>query len=122
MRGPGAFVFLDWSEASVAHPFLGAVALSQRVNGYGVDLTQLRETQWDQVERAYLSRWEQSEPRDRLHEAYELARPLSALHYALSSSLFVLPSLEARWEEENMFVYYARMVLQYEDQLRGSIG
>jgi hypothetical protein len=31
--------------------------------------------------------------------------------------LFVLPSTEARWEEENMFVYYARVVLKYGSQL-----
>jgi arginase len=113
IKTPDGFVFLDWSEASVTHPFLGTIAFSERAEGYGVDLTQLRETQWDNVEDAYLTPWEQFEPRQRLHQAFALARPLSALHYALSSKLFVLPSIEARWEEENMFVYYARMVLKY---------
>jgi len=122
IKAPDGFVFFDWSEASVAHPFMGAVAFSERVEGYGVDLTQLREKEWGQLENAYLCRWEQFEPRQRLRRAYALAQPLSALHYALSSKVFVLPSIEVRWEEENMFVYYARMVLKYGNQLKAGIG
>ena len=116
------FVFLDWSEASVAHPFLGSVAFSERIQGYGVDLTQMQERGGEQLEEAYLAPWLQFESKPRLLEAYRLARPLSAAHYALSSLRFVLPSIEARWEEENMFVYYARLILEHRDELEAMIA
>jgi len=110
-------VFFDWSEASVTHPFLGSVAFSQRIEGYGVDLGDFRKVQGPKLDESYLGPWQECESEARLVEALELSRPLSALHYALSSKLFVLPSIETRWEEENMFVYYARMILDYGDQL-----
>lgn len=112
------FVF-DWSEASVTHPFLGLWAFFSRIDGFGVDLTELKEKHQNCLREAYLKPWRVFETPERLTEAFELSMPLSALHYALTCKLFVLPHLEAeaRWQEANMLVYYMRGVLSYRDKL-----
>lgn len=76
-----------------------------------MDLTALRENHLPAFEEAYLAPWTRYGDPDEIANAYALAKPLSAAYYAPSSWLYVLPGLEETWEEENMFVYYARMIL-----------
>jgi aminoglycoside/choline kinase family phosphotransferase len=76
--GPGDYLFFDWSDACVAHPF--------------VDLHTFLQEDEDQVEGglrarlrdAYLSEWSSFEPAGRLLRAWRLAEPLGALHHAVS--------------------------------------
>lgn len=76
--GPGGYLFFDWSDACVAHPF--------------VDLHTFLQEDEDQVDAglgarlrdAYLSEWSSFEPAGRLLRAWRLAEPLGALHHAVS--------------------------------------
>lgn len=68
------FVFFDWSDACVAHPFLDMIAILHEKD---VALqTRLRD--------AYLATWTQYEPMERLLELWQMAYPLCALHQAVS--------------------------------------
>jgi hypothetical protein len=71
----GKPVFFDWTDACITHPFLDMITVAF----YEKDAelrTRLRD--------AYLSIWEAYEPRERLLAAWEMAKPLMALHQAVS--------------------------------------
>lgn len=68
------FVFFDWSDASIAHPFLDMIAILHEKD----PATQSR------LRDAYLTSWTIYEPMDRLLELWQLAYPLCALHQAVS--------------------------------------
>jgi hypothetical protein len=68
------FVFFDWSDACIAHPFLDMIAILHEKD---IALqTRLRD--------AYLATWTQYEPMERLLELWQMAYPLCALHQAVS--------------------------------------
>lgn len=69
-RREGGFVFFDWTDAAVGHPFFDLISLH-----------------WQPSEAAlegYLSAWTAYEPRERLPEAWTLAKPLVAINQAIS--------------------------------------
>lgn len=68
------FVFFDWSDACIAHPFLDMIAILHEKDA--LLQTRLRD--------AYLANWTQYEPMERLLELWEMAYPLCALHQAVS--------------------------------------
>jgi Phosphotransferase enzyme family len=72
-RGDG-FVFFDWSDACIAHPFLDMIAILHEPD----PATQI------QLRDAYLANWTRYEPMERLLELWQLAYPLCALHQAVS--------------------------------------
>jgi aminoglycoside phosphotransferase (APT) family kinase protein len=80
-RGPKGYLFFDWTDACVAHPFLD-LATIRRGTGF-VDATDEAELR-ERLRRAYLPEWAAFEPPRRLAEAWELAAPLGALHQAVS--------------------------------------
>ena len=104
------FIFFDWTDSCVAHPFfsLGALAPDQdympTVPGAALCLRD-----------AYLREWADYGAEWELLKAFELAQPLGFLHSALTHYKYVLPGLEpkARWEMENMVGFYLRLVLEY---------
>jgi hypothetical protein len=69
-KGPAGYLFFDWTDACVAHPFLDMITVFHEKDGA------LRD--------AYLAEWTRFEPPDRLRRAWELAEPLGALHHAVS--------------------------------------
>lgn len=72
-RGTG-FVFFDWSDACVAHPFLDMIAILHEKD---IALqTRLRD--------AYLAAWTPYESPARLLALWQLAYPICALHQAVS--------------------------------------
>jgi aminoglycoside phosphotransferase (APT) family kinase protein len=79
--GPGRYLFFDWTDACVAHPFLDLPTI-RRGTAFADDEDddRLRERLRD----AYLGEWAAVEPPDRLARAYQLAAPLGALHQAVS--------------------------------------
>jgi hypothetical protein len=80
-RRPGSYLFFDWTDACVAHPFLD-LATIRRGTAFvdAADEAELRE----RLRQAYLPEWASFEPPGRLARAWELAAPLGALHQAVS--------------------------------------
>ena len=78
------FVFFDWTDACVAHPFfdLSHMLLETRL------LTDPNVAH-DRLLEAYLDVWTHCEPKHRLRQAWTLARPLAALHQAISFQYMV---------------------------------
>lgn len=73
-RRGAAFVFFDWSDACVAHPFLDMIAILHEKDA--AVQTRLRD--------AYLVAWTPYESPARLRELWQLAYPICALHQAVS--------------------------------------
>jgi aminoglycoside phosphotransferase (APT) family kinase protein len=97
--GGGRYLFFDWGESAVAHPFftltvtLRSVAYSMELDEGGPEIARLREV--------YLEPWERYAPRDRLRTAFPLARRLGMFNRALTwhhvvSSLADGPDKEAQ--------------------------
>ncbi len=69
-----AFVFIDWTEACVAHPFMDAFMI------YNEEDAQVRNWMRD----AFLPAWTDFEPMDRLRELWSLCGVTHAMHHAVS--------------------------------------
>lgn len=80
--GSGRYIFTDWSDSSVGHPFftmlvtLRATAYWLRLDEAGPELRQMRD--------AYLEPWTRYETREKLIDALELAYRLGMVNRALS--------------------------------------
>lgn len=79
-RTPEQFIFFDWTDACLAHPFLDLIDILHE--GDAAIRGQLRD--------AYLSMWLDFEPMERLLEMWQIAYPLCALHQAVSYQHIVL--------------------------------
>jgi aminoglycoside phosphotransferase (APT) family kinase protein len=71
----GEYLFFDWTDAAVSFPFLDLFVLYFEF-GKEADAPRLRD--------AYLQAWREDETPARLLEAWELVRPLCALHHSVS--------------------------------------
>jgi len=78
-RSRDGFVFFDWTDACISHPFLDLVTLVNHTEPIETLTTQNR----IQIE-AYLSCWTQYAPLEQLWEAWRISRPLGALHQMIS--------------------------------------
>jgi hypothetical protein len=102
-------VFFDWSDSSLAHPFLSValfLALADEAGSLPPELggsMRLRD--------AYLEEWALQEPAKNLITAFELARQVMPLHLALLYHRSILPRIEAQWELINMVPFYLRKLL-----------
>lgn len=100
---PG-FLFPDWSEPCVTHPFFRlAHAVITGKNPDGAAQTRARER--------YLASWVSFHAPARLREAFDLSCILAPLHYA-SAFYFLEPAnAETQWEMDGGLSYYLRKVL-----------
>jgi hypothetical protein len=104
----GGYVFFDWSDCSVAHPFL-SIYIPLRWSRYllefdGPSLNRLRD--------AYLAPWTAYAPMERLLAAFPLACRLAKLSRALTWRGFVAGmEPDARWEYADSAPYFLRMFL-----------
>jgi hypothetical protein len=73
-RRDGGYVFFDWTDACVMHPFLDMIAIAYADDAE--DREPLRE--------AYLAEWAAVAPYEQLLRAWRLAEPLAALNQAIS--------------------------------------
>jgi len=71
---PGGYVFFDWTDASVGHPFLDLVTFVWD------DGDELRRPVVD----AYLAEWAAVAPPDRLRRAWRTVEAVGSLHHAIS--------------------------------------
>ena len=74
-RGEQGYLFFDWSDSCIAHPFVDMIA---PYFFYDDAATQA------QMRDDYLTQWSEWESMDRLLEVWRLAKPLAALHQAVS--------------------------------------
>jgi len=72
--GAAGYLFFDWSDASVTHPFLDL----------GDILHEADPAIRDRLRDSYLAVWTEYEPIERLEEMWRMALPLCALHLAVS--------------------------------------
>jgi hypothetical protein len=86
----GDYLFFDWTDASIGFPFLDLFLLYFR-DDEGTDPTRGRD--------AYLEIWRDYETPARLLELWELAKPLCALHHAISY-LTILSNIEPLARDE----------------------
>lgn len=111
----GNYIFFDWTDGCISYPFFDLFLLSRENNQrslkmwlYGLLTRKSREHEWDQ----YLSQWEHYEPKERLLDAWKIARPLAALHYAVT--LQSMRHILRKEEEVNSTVpYFLRYVINY---------
>ena len=88
-------VFLDWSEASIAHPFFSAAAFLS----YAVWLRPDIQSQKRSLTSAYLARWSKYAPQQRLFELWMLIELIAPVYFALSLWQVICASPTApEWE------------------------
>lgn len=103
-RPADSYLFFDWTDACITHPFFDTISIFQSETP-GVE-ARLRDV--------YLSLWTDYEPMDRLHAAWGLAKPLSALHQAVSYQ-YLIHSLEEIRKDElfSGLPYWLRKLLEW---------
>ncbi len=113
----GNYIFFDWTDGCIAHPFFDLFLLSRENNQKSLRMwlenlliRQSREHEWDQ----YLSQWSHYETKERLLDAWEIARPLAALHHAITYQN-MRHILEVRNKQEviSAVPYFLRYVINY---------
>ncbi len=106
------YVFFDWAECALAHPFY-SLMIVQRVVKYVLEYD---DAVFDRFRDAYLAPWTYYEPIEHLREAFTLAVRLGKLCRALTWQRFIAqlePS--AKWQYEGSFPYFLRVFLGTEE-------
>jgi hypothetical protein len=98
-------VFIDWSDASVSHPFFSMLFLKEVLPPLGVTDAQAM------LRNAYLEGWKAFEPMTRSIAAFELAQRLAPLHHAIHYYKHILPNMQFKWEMSNMVPFYLKQAL-----------
>ena len=102
-RSAGSYLFFDWTDACVAHPFFDTISIFQAKDP----------NVQAQLRNSYLGVWAAYEPIERLLEAWKLAKPLCALHQAVSYQ-HIVATLEETSKPELApgLSYWLRTLLQ----------
>lgn len=110
VKGDG-YVFFDWTDACISHPFFDLATIVKTAfddsvlkNDAGVR---------NRLRDAFLEPWTAYETMDRLVHGYELSRSLGSLHQAMSY-MWILMNLEkdARWELQSGLVMWLKSLLR----------
>ncbi len=98
----GSYVFFDWTDACVAHPFMDLLAIVFEED---------RDAR-DALCDAYLAAWAEYASRDDLLELWRLAEPLVSLNQAVSYR-YIIDNVERGTGEdlESMLPYFLRKVV-----------
>lgn len=98
------YLFFDWTDACVAHPFFDTISIFQ--NDDPTVETRLRDS--------YLRIWADYASLDKLYEAWTLAKPLAALHQAVSYRHIIATMEEVRKPENRSGLpYWLRKLLHW---------
>ncbi|MDY7005173.1 MAG: aminoglycoside phosphotransferase family protein [Cyanobacteriota bacterium] len=100
------YLIFDWTDGCISHPFFDMFPLFfiQNKNPFFSPLRNLRDE--------YLSQWKIYESKPRLLEAWKLAKPLCALHHAITYQ-HITACLEPRAKQEcNALPYFLRQLLK----------
>ena len=106
------YVFFDWTDVCIAHPFFEMATMMDMVYDASRlprhDATDARARLRD----AYLEPWTAYESMARLVEAFELSKSLGALHQAMSYMWILMNvAADARWELESGLAMWLRRLL-----------
>ena len=82
------YLLFDWTDSCISHPFFDMFQLFFAENNTSVK----------DLQDEYLAKWNFYEPKSRLLEAWELAKPLCALHHAVTYQ-YISNCLEPRDKE-----------------------
>ena len=105
------YAFFDWTDVCVTHPFFDMATIS---GAYFDEGALPRDADIEaRLRDAYLSAWTGYEPRERLAEAFDAAKPLGALHQAMSY-MWILTNIapDDRAELEGGLAHWLRVVLR----------
>lgn len=102
------YVYFDWSDAAVAHPFFDAILFLQDIEQKLPNIPDVRV----RLHNTYLEPWTVYMPMPRLMEAMKRCQPLTALYQAISYHE-ITRNLEdsARWETANGVPGYLKILL-----------
>jgi Phosphotransferase enzyme family len=105
-RPAGSYLFFDWTDGCVAHPFFDTISIFQTEDP-NVE-ARLRDT--------YLAAWVAYDPAECLLEAWRLAKPLCALHQTVSYQ-YIIAALEGTSKPElaSDLTYWLRKLLRWLD-------
>ncbi len=96
------YLFFDWTDSCISHPFFDFFELFFARRRQSL-LSRFKSLwQWkfrESLRDLYLSQWIQYEPPERLLEAWNIAKPLCALHHAITYQ-HIIASLEPRAKQE----------------------
>jgi hypothetical protein len=112
--GDNAVQFIDWTDASVSHPFFSLMPLLQSAR-WDLDPTTAPGVQARVIDR-YLEQWLPFAPRERLRRALAIARPLAALHIA-TTYWRDTPQPHNQWWIPRMVPFFVRMALEQWDAM-----
>lgn len=88
----GGYLFFDWSDACVIHPFLDLITIFFDDDG----------TARQRLRDSYLSEWAAVAPSEQLLAAWQLAQPLAALNQAISY-VSIATHVELGTDRDGMF-------------------
>lgn len=108
VRPDGSFLFTDWSDSAITHPFFSLLFFLAEVDNELPGVTDARQHLTD----AYLQPWADFESPARLREALGCAGLLSPMYTVLRYAFDILPRMEMHWEMENMLAYNLRLALE----------
>ena len=100
--------FIDWTDASLAHPFFSLMPLLVSAS-WDPNLSTEPEAQ-RRIADAYLARWTAYASPERLRRALALARPLAALHIATTYWRDIRQPHQ-QWWMERMVPFFLRLAL-----------
>ncbi|PLT28150.1 phosphotransferase [Peribacillus deserti] len=108
------FVFFDWGDASVTHPFF-----STRVFWHALDELIDTEAEWlgivDEFRPYYLEPWTRFAPMEELEKALRISDQLACVQRALSWYLYLTPSRENQQESYKRPSQWLRLFLEHRD-------
>jgi Phosphotransferase enzyme family len=106
--------FIDWTDACLAHPFFSLMPLLVSA-AWDPTLSRVPEAQ-QRIADAYLSKWTAYAAPERLRRTRAVARPLAAIHIAVTYWRDI-PRLHSQWSMERMVPFFLRLALAEWDQL-----
>lgn len=105
------YIFFDWTDVCIAHPFFDMATIIQEV--FDGSVLEHEPNIRTRLRNAYLEPWTKYEPMERLIQAFEVSTSLGALHQAMSY-MWLLMNVEerTRWELESGLLLWLRRVLR----------
>lgn len=107
-RVDGNLAFFDWTDASVAHPFIDLQSLKWEAN----------EDEKQSIVAAYLAGWDEFAVPDKLRQAMAIAEALTPLHHAVSYQHIVANLEPVARPEVDATATFLRRVIAGADALR----
>lgn len=120
----GDYLLFDWTDSCITHPFFDLFDLffAARGHSWWVYVQNLwKQNTLKHLQNTYLSQWLEYESAERLLEAWKLAKPLCALHHAVTYQ-YIMANLEPRSKHEfnRALPNFLREMIKSTSQLRAN--